>query len=347
MKIKALFVGLGSIGQRHLRNIKAIEGDNVECIAYRSKRLTPMLTDDMQVVHDGSLRETYGLKEYDNFDQCLEEKPDIAFITNPSSMHVEYAIKCASHGCAMFIEKPLSSSLDGVSELRTLCENKSIISFVGFQLRFDNSLRMLKNYIDEKIIGNIISAEIHQAEYLPNWHPYEDYSTSYASRKELGGGVILTQIHEIDYTLWLFGKPVSVYCVGSKRSKLNVAVEDTASILLKYKENKTYYPVNINLDYLQRPPRRGCIIVGDNGKIEWDFHANSIIFHNSNGEIIQHTFPQRKRNDLFMKEMVHFLDCYKMGKQTMIPVTVGEDRLRIALAALESLETGKPVDIIV
>lgn len=345
MKIKALFIGLGSIGQRHLRNIKSLEGDNVECIAYRSQRLTPMLTDDMQVAHDGSLVEAYGLKEYENFDQCLREKPDIAFITNPSSMHLHYAIKCASQGCALFIEKPLSDKIDGVEKLISFCESKSIISFVGFQLRFDSGMCLIKKYVENKSLGNILGAEIHQAEYLPSWHPYEDYSISYASRKDLGGGVILTQIHELDYTSWLFGMPVSVYCVGSKRSKLNVTVEDTASLLLKYKDGKTYYPVNINLDYLQRPPRRGCIIVGDNGRIEWDYHANRLLFFKHDGEIIEHSFPQRKRNDLFMKEMVHFLDCYRAGRQTMIPVAVGDQSLRIAIAALESMKTGKTVDI--
>lgn len=344
--MKALFVGLGSIGQRHLRNLKALKGDDVTCIAFRSKRQVPVLSDDLQVLPGVTLKEAYGVIEYDTLGECLDLKPDIVFITNPSSMHAEVALECAKSGSAIFIEKPLASSLQGIDELCSVCESNNLITFVGFQLRFDKALRQIKQYLDSEQIGTIIGAQFHQAEYFPNWHPYEDYRISYAARKELGGGVILTQIHEIDFILWLLGFPKSVYCVGGKRSSLEIDVEDTASLMLKFGVGESTFPVTINLDYLQNPPRRGGVIIGEHGRITWDFHENSVkLIRSSKDEIISHEFGPRKRNDLFMQEMKHFIDCVEANQQTLIPVSFGKKSLIVATSALESMKSMQPIEM--
>jgi len=105
--MKALFVGLGSIGQRHLRNLKKILGDSVEILAYRVLREVPMLNDQLQVVDGGSIKDKYDVAEFDDLDKALAQKPDIVFITNPGNLHIEVARKAAEAGCHLFIEKPL------------------------------------------------------------------------------------------------------------------------------------------------------------------------------------------------------------------------------------------------
>ena len=109
---------------------------------------------------------------------------------------------------------------------------------MGFQFRFHPLLKTVKKMLLKKEIGNVVSASFVNGEYLPNWHKYENYSSSYASKKVLGGGCILTQIHEIDYAIWLLGKPNTLFAVGDNLSKLKIDVEDSTQILLNNQKEK-------------------------------------------------------------------------------------------------------------
>ena len=180
--MKVLFVGLGSIGQRHLRNLRRLKGDSVEIIAYRVQRKVPVLNDSLQVEKGTDLAKKYGILEFDDLNEALNEKPDIAFITNPTSQHVETAFKAAQAGCHLFIEKPLGSSMEGVEELVKLVKSKKLVVTVAYQLRFHPGLKQVHRWLQEKRIGKLISASLRQGEYLPNSHPYEDYRVGYAAR---------------------------------------------------------------------------------------------------------------------------------------------------------------------
>ena len=124
--MKVLFTGLGSIGQRHLRNLRHIMGNSIEVIAYRVKRQVPVLDDSFQIIGEvDSIAKKYNVGEFNDLEKALAEKPKIAFITNPSSMHVDTAIKAAEAGCHLFIEKPLSADLIGIERLIELVEQKN------------------------------------------------------------------------------------------------------------------------------------------------------------------------------------------------------------------------------
>jgi predicted dehydrogenase len=344
--MKALFIGLGSIGQRHLRNLREVLGDSVDIIAYRAKRQVPVLNDKFQVDENANLAEKYNLREFDDLDEALNEKPDIAFITNPTSHHVDVALKAAQAGCHLFIEKPIDSCIDKVDELAQLVTEKGLITTVAYQLRFHPGLNQVFRWLQEKRIGNLLSGSIRQGEYLPGFHPYEDYRISYASRKELGGGVILTQIHEFDYALWFFGLPQRIVAVGGKYSYLEVDVEDTATILMECKCDGRTLPVTLTLDYLQKPPDRNCIIIGDHGKIVWDFHgghATLTPMGDEKKEVLD--FSQFYRPSMFIDELKQFLNAVAGKGSPSVDLQCGIDSLRMALAARESLETGKIVSL--
>ncbi len=110
--MKALFIGLGSIGQRHLRNLREVAGDSIEVIAYRAKRQVPVLNDKFQADENANLVEKYNIREFDDLDEALNERPEIAFITNPTSHHVDVALKAAKAGCHLFLENPIDSWID-------------------------------------------------------------------------------------------------------------------------------------------------------------------------------------------------------------------------------------------
>ena len=340
--MKVLFTGLGSIGQRHLRNLREFLGDSVEILAYRVCREVPMLNDRLQVVEGGSVKDKYGVVEFDDLDKALAEKPDIVFVTNPTSLHMEVAGKAVDAGCHLFIEKPLGASEEGVDELIERVERKRLVALVAYQLRFHPGLMQVSAWLKEERIGQLISANLLLGEYLPGFHPYEDYRKTYPALKNMGGGVILSQIHEFDYALWLFGKPRRIFALGGQLSNLEVDVEDTASVLMECQCNGKVLPVSLTLDFLHSPPRRTCTIVGDEGNIVWDYHGKSTVLQTRvTGKTETLDFSNLERNQLFMDELKHFLSAVKGEVAPVVDIRSGYESLQMALAALASIETGE------
>ena len=115
--MKILIVGLGSIGQRHTRNLRALLGSTAEIIAYRVRRQTHVVTPTMDADPNRNVEDEYSIRVFPSLDEALAEQPDIAFVCNPSSLHVPVTLACIRAGCDVFVEKPLCNSLDGTEEL--------------------------------------------------------------------------------------------------------------------------------------------------------------------------------------------------------------------------------------
>ena len=261
--MRVLMVGLGAIGQRHLRNLVTLLGDQLELIAYRARGLGAVLTDRMQVAPGEDLENKYRIRSFDDLGAALSENPDVAFICNPSSLHIPTAIEAARAGCHLFIEKPLSHSLDGIAELAAIAREKQRVVYVGYQMRFHPCLKRTKTLISTGAIGRVIAARVEVGEYLPLWHTYEDYRQSYAARRDLGGGTLLSQIHEMDYLYWFFGLPRRIFALGGHLSQLEVDVEDLTSTLMDFQVGGRSLPVHLQQDFVQRPPSRTIQITGD------------------------------------------------------------------------------------
>jgi predicted dehydrogenase len=344
--MKVLFCGLGSIGQRHLRNLRGLMGDELEVLAYRQTRHVPLLTGAMTSQADGDLESAYSIRSFDNLEDALHEHPSVAFITNPNTLHVPTAHAAARAGCHLFIEKPLSHSLDGVRELIETVESKKLVAFVAYQFRFHPGLKLVKSLVEKGQLGNLVSAHIVNGEYLPDWHPYEDYHDTHPARRELGGGCLNIQTHELDYAHWLFGLPRRVYACGGHLSSLEVDVEDSVSILMSCGESESPLPVHIHLDYLQRPPQRRCEVVGDEGKAIFDYYANRVdVFDTATGERETHAPDHFERNEMFVDELEHFLHCVRGEETPVVDLREGLKSLQISAAAAESLRTGAAVSV--
>ena len=137
-------------------------------------------------------------------------------------------------GVNILVEKPLSNSIDGVQKLIETLEKNRVALRVGLQRRFHTHIKRVKEIVESGGLGKILNANFTVASFIPRWHPYEDFLQLYACRKELGGGVLLTEIHEIDLAIWFFGVPSSVVCVGGTYSNVGMDVEDTVSLILDY-----------------------------------------------------------------------------------------------------------------
>ena len=344
--MKTLIMGLGGIGQRHLRNLRFLQGNDVEIIAYDPRSNLPVLTDQLKVEEKTNLEEKYNLAIFHDIEQALAQRPQIAFICSPTSLHVPAAIRTAQVGCNLLIEKPLSHNLEQVDELIDLVERNGLAAVVGYQMRFHPCLKRLHTLVQEKKVGRILSVRAVVGEYLPGWHTYEDYRQSYAARQDLGGGVILSQIHELDYLYWLFGLPRRVYGLGGHLSRLKIDVEDTADILMECEMDGHPIPVSLHQDYVQNPPSRFCEIIGDAGKIQADIRLLKVdVFDGKGNHVEASSYEGFQRNQLFLDELKCFLDSLQGKKTPLVNLREAAQSLRMALAAKESLATGKIVEI--
>jgi len=326
--MKILIVGLGGIGQRHARNLRAILGDSLELLAWRVRRLGHVITPTLQSDSSRNVEHEYNIRVFDDLGRALAEKPDAAFICNPTSLHVSTALACTEAGCHLFLEKPVSHSLAGLRELLHTVESRQLIALVGYQLRFHPSLRALSETLAARSIGRVLAVRATVGEYLPGWHAYEDYRNMYAASARLGGGVILSQIHEFDYLYSLFGLPRTVYSLGGHWSNLEIDVEDNASTLMEFLVEDKPVAVHLQQDYLRRPPIRQCELIGDQGAFVADFAA-----------------PGFDRNQLFLDQTKHFLACLAGRESPLVDLRAGMQSLRMALAAKESIASGKPVTL--
>ena len=344
--MKVLFVGLGGIGQRHLRNLRTLRGDSLDAIAYRVRADSPALTDQLEVEPGVDVMAKYAVRACADLSSGLDEAPDLVVISNPSSLHVETARAAVQRGLPVFVEKPLGHSPDGVASLVVEAERRQVVATVGYQLRFHPCLQRAKLAISEGLLGRVLAVRCQVGEYLPGWHKYEDYRHMYAARRDLGGGVILSQIHELDYLYWLFGMPSRVFTVGGHLSDLELDVEDVASTVMEIDRGDGRIPVQLHQDYVQRPPARTCEVVGTHGKLTVDLALPSLTRFGETGELVEAFEPSGfMRNDLFLDEARHMLRCVARESEPRVSLRDGAKSLLLALASRTSMQTGAVVDV--
>lgn len=327
--LRVLVIGYGSIGKRHTNNLMKLS--KIELSICSKNKETIQL-------------ERKGVKIYTSINKALKKKFDVGFICNETNLHIETAIKLAKNNQHIFLEKPLSNSLKNISILFKLINKKKLITMIGCNMRFHEGIKLMKELLDKQEIGKIISASVENGSYMPDWHPNEDYRLSYASRKKLGGGVVLTQIHEVDYLYWFFGKVSEVFAVTGKISDLDIDVEDYCESLLKFKNNVI---VNLHLDYFQRPAKRTCKIIGTEGQILWNWENNHVqIYKNSNKKWITKKMDKKMdRNKMYVDELKYFLDCVNKNKIPMNSIIDAIEPQKISLAIKESAKKGQKIKL--
>jgi predicted dehydrogenase len=326
--MKFLIAGLGSIGNRHLQNLLTL--DQKDIVLYRTFKSTlPSENNDRFPVET-------------NLSAALSHNPDAVIISNPTSLHLDVAIPAANMGCHIFMEKPLSNSLDRVDELKKAVENGGGHFYTAFQFRFHPGLRKIKFFLDEGKIGRPVSVRSHWGEHLPGWHPWEDYRLCYSARNDLGGGVVLTLCHPLDYLRWLFGDVSSVQAFTAKLSDLELDVEDTAEIGLQFSSGVLG---SVHLDFCQKPPAHYLEIIGTEGTIRWNNADGTVhLYPASRGEWQEFSTPGGfSRNNMFLEEMGHFISVIQGNEMPACTLDDGIGALRISLAALNSQKERKKV----
>jgi predicted dehydrogenase len=286
-----LIVGAGSVGERHLRNLLALGYRNL--VVYRQRNL-PFRTLDPGLV-----------RVVTDFAQALALRPKAAFITSPTAQHLPQALVCAEAGMHLLIEKPLSHTTEGLDALKAVVARRGVYVQVGYMMRFHPLVRQLKAIIDEGRYGRLLSFTTRWGEYLPNWHPWEDYRTSYAARKELGGGAALTLSHDLDLALWLTASPLAnYYALPNRASSLEVDVESGMDFLLQFQNGVTGH---VHLNFFEQPPTRYLHFAFEAGTAHFDYYATELRLAGATGtDSVK--MPNFDRNQLFVDQTIYFFE---------------------------------------
>lgn len=307
-----LFVGLGSIGQRHLRNLNSLK-KNINYFAYRRLNNSPTLDNNNKIKKE-SLKKKYNLTYINSLKKINQFNIDTAFICSPSSFHIEEAITLGRQNVNLFIEKPLGSSLKNITKLENIIKKKKIISMMGYQLKFCPIINKIKKIVGSNKYGNPLYVSVHHGEHIKNFHKYEKYNTFYASKKNLGGGVVLTQIHEIDYLIYIFNKYKikQTKSLTEKVSNLKINVEDTIAASILFENKKKKFLCNLSMNFYELIRRREIYVIFEKATLKADLINQTIEIKSEKTSNIKKFKYQR--NDLFIKELKFFINKIKNKK---------------------------------
>jgi predicted dehydrogenase len=330
---RILIVGLGSIGTRHLRIARELHPDaDIRVLRHQECQSIPEHADGC----------------FSTTEQAIAFLPQLAVIANPAPFHISVAQPLAEAGVNLLIEKPLSSSVDGVPQLIEACQKQGSVLMTGYNLRFLPSLQRFRILLLENTIGRVLSVRCEIGQYLPSWRPDTDYRGSVSARRKLGGGVLLELSHELDYLRWIFCEVEWVNATLSRQSALEIDVEDTAHLVLGFvlADDKFQLLGTVNLDFIRHDTTRSCTAIGEKGTLRWNGLTGVVELYEAAAKEWRELFcHQHHRDDSYLAEWKNFIDCVYEHK---MPLVTGEDGLKvleIIEAARISASSGRQVTV--
>lgn len=323
-------IGCGSIGKRHIYNLVSLGVQDVLAYDKDPERLAIAAAE-------------CEIDKISSFSEVLSAKPDAVVVCTPTSLHVPIALEAARGGAHLFIEKPVSHNCDGLDELLAEVKKQKLVTMIGSNFKFHPSFLKMKEILLSGVLGKVLSARCQFGQYLPDWHPWEDYRRTYSARSELGGGILLDS-HEFDYMAWFLGKVDQVFCLLGKLSDLEIDTEDTAAIILRFKSGTIG---EMHLDYSQRTYQRNYEFFGEHGTLQWDFGDRRVWLYSAKGKKWE-VFEEPRNydlNEMYVKEMRHFIDCIQSGTKPVTDLGSGCEVLKAIMAAKVSAKQGQIVSL--
>lgn len=302
--MKILIIGLGSIARKH---ITALDLLNIEAHYYALRNSRSSNSEESNIT--------------DIFDFAeIPDDIDFIIISNPTSKHAETVSQCLVLEKPLFIEKPVFDSMDFPEEILSTIKDKDIITYVAFNMRYHPAIAFLR----EEIMNNRpIEYNSYCGSYLPDWRPGQDYRTSYSSNPELGGGVHLDIIHEIDFCRYILGDPISSQMYKSKKSKLDIDSSDIAHYILDFSNTSAF----ITLNYYRCDLRRDIECVWADKTWFIDLVENKILDQDNN-VIYSEGYDIM---DTYVSQMKNYIDCLNTGRIIENDIFEGIKTLRLAL----------------
>lgn len=317
--MKFLVIGLGSMGKRRIRNLQYLEvGDIIGFDTRRDRRK--------------EAEKKHGIETFDEFSKAMRDQPDAFIISTPPDLHVKYALEAVKNNKHFFME---ASVVDrGMNKLIAECKKKKIVAAPSCTMRFHPSIKKMKEIVDGKNIGRVLLFAHHCGQYLPDWHPWEDYRKFYVAKKETGAAREIV-CFELVWLTWIFGDINRVSCFKGKLSKLDVEIDDAYQIIMKFKSGAFGHML---IDVISRVPDRSCKILGEEGVILWDWGVGVKVYTSKNKRwqdypekrgISVKGYDEKIKEEPYIEETKSFIRAIK--KEAEYPYTLEEDKRMLEL----------------
>jgi predicted dehydrogenase len=327
--MKCLVVGAGSIGRRHLRNLRSLDAGS----------LSVCETD--QPARESATRE-FGAKGHARLTDALDAGPEVVLVCTPTHQHIPVARAALEANAHIFIEKPLAASLEDIKDLASLAQTRRRTALVGCNMRFHPGVARLKGALEQSAIKRPLYFRARFSHFLPNWRPGSDYRLTYSARRDWGGGILLEGVHEFDYLRWLGGEVVRVAGHAAHVSDLDIDGEDCALVLLQFEGGALG---QIHLDYLSPHKLRGCEIIGEDGVLRWQSDGKNpeiVQVERSGGpggsREILYRCEAYDSNLMYLEELKHFLQCLEGSATPALDIEGATRVLALALAARDAAD---------
>lgn len=263
--MKVLFIGLGSIAKKHIQALREIYTTELVIYAWR---------------HAKPCQETEGITNIYTVERALKSSPDFIIISNHTAAHIDTIETVVDWGIPLFIEKPLSHNLVKVEAIQKKIAQQKLTTYVACNLRFLGAINFIKEKLNqEKEVVNEVNA--YCGSYLPDWRPTQDFKKSYSANEQMGGGVHLDLIHEIDYLVHLFGLPLTSHGILTSKSTLQIDATDYAHYILGYYN----FSASVTLNYFRKSPKRSLEIITERHVYIVDLISNIVIEETTGKEI--------------------------------------------------------------
>jgi predicted dehydrogenase len=325
--MKALVIGYGSIGKRHAGNLARL---GYEVVLLR---------------HARGAGPANGLREYYDLDEAIDtERPEVAVVASPTPRHALDAARLIERGVPFLLEKPPAPDLASAIALQRVLEAKNFDRYdIAFNMRFFPPLRFVRDHLPS--LGKIYSMQVAAGSYLPSWRPGTDYRKTTSASPELGGGVHIELVHELDYILWFLGRPSRVAAHVTRVGGLEISTSDICAALLVYADGSS---VELHLDYLSHKNLRGCRIIAERGTLEWSYAGRRVeVFEPGRSEPreLMSVAADYDFNQTYIDELTNFIGVSKGACQRSVDISHGVGVMRTLDAIIRSSASGEWVQL--
>ncbi len=332
--MKALVLGCGSIGLRHVGHLRELGLSDIQ------------VADPSPSARD-RVKAQFGIRALADSEEALSARPDAVLICTPADTHIPLVEKALAAGADVFVEKPLSTSLQGSEDLLRKVRADGRIVQVGYNLRYHPAVRATKSILESGRLGRVVSGHLEFGLYLPKWWNNRDYRASYMANPDLGGGLLLDASHEIDLVLFFLGHVTEVAAYGGQLSSLEIRGLDVLKALLWTKEQAL---VSVHMDCVQPTYTRSFVLIGEDAALRWDCpngradgSVGRLLLCGRGSDGYEAVPIEGSPSETYVGELRDFLASISSKKPPAIGVESGIEVLRVATAIQESMRTGTSV----
>jgi predicted dehydrogenase len=318
VSLRIAVLGQGSAGRRHAEDLAAL---GCEVVVYDPER------------------EAVAGRRADSAEAAVGAT-DAVVVASPTSLHPEQALLAIDRGRPVLVEKPLAAEVADAERIAARAQAAGLVSSgVAMNLRFHAGVLGLRELIDSGSLGHVLYAAASFGFDLRRWRPTEDYRQTYSARAELGGGIVLDAIHELDLVLWLLGPVASVAAETARTDVLDADVEHIAASVLRLRSGAL---VVVDVNFVEASYRRGILVAGTNATATWDWGAGHVVVRDASGG--ERRLPAgHDVRDTYRAEIADFVEAVAVGRRPRTTLSEGADAVRLAQAVKRSARDGERV----